>query len=83
MKPLKDLNGKLIERSEDRGLVRFSCPVCDPTHDIAINYGPEGWDKVAGNSIENLSIQPSILCLLPNCKFHGFITNGVVIWDKK
>jgi hypothetical protein len=38
------------------------------------------WKK-SGNSIDNITLHPSIDCTGSNtCNFHGWIKNGMVVW---
>lgn len=80
MKPLSELKAEYMSRGGQKGFLRFDCPLCDPTHEIKVRFGPGAWTKIAGDSISNVTIQPSIRCIMPNCTFHGFVTNGVVTW---
>lgn len=82
--PLKDLLSETGLTEED---VWFRCPVCKDKpeeenrivrHSIYVpfkSYNNKPYWSRTGDSIENLSVTPSIK-VLKGCGFHGFITNG-------
>lgn len=83
---------KLSELDPDFNLSRlfFICPACEKHHSIRVSISEEGkgndkWGspiwKRTGDSVDNLSIHPSINCSVGgSCKFHGWIKNGIVTW---
>lgn len=69
--------------------LRFNCPACAVQHWISIPFNKAGqldlgspiWEKT-GNTVEGITITPSIDgTALGECKFHGHVTNGEVIWS--
>lgn len=97
---LSDLEGEMwfrLGRTVADG-VFFACPCCENRHGILISWTPPSvvengfvWTKTGGDSIDNLSISPSVNCDIPwkntrtgelhpsKCLFHGFIRNGKVV----
>lgn len=59
----------------------FDCPKCGPSHRVAVPLAPlhaGGWDR-SGDTLETLTLRPSILCPPPRqCGWHGFVTNGEI-----
>lgn len=83
---------RLSELSPEFELDRlfFECPACEKPHSIRIPMSLEGkgkdmwgspiWKRV-GNTVDDLTISPSINCSSPGgCQFHGWIKKGVVSW---
>jgi hypothetical protein len=84
----------VLERTDNVAVadgIRFLCPRCYEknggaagTHQIRVPFagrglGQMGW-HVAGTSFSDLTLTPSIALPGERCGFHGFITNGEVIF---
>lgn len=95
-KDLKELFGEFRSVGTAKGTTQcllFVCPVCPCGHGILVNYTAPAlyssgavWTKT-GTGIDDVSLTPSINCNVPsadgtpsNCKFHGWVTAGKVIW---
>ncbi len=81
------------KRPQGDDILYFRCPVCEPSHGIMISWEAPSivedgsiWKKT-GDSVDNITIKPSIDCSRPSkknnhkpCKFHGHVTDGFVTW---
>ena len=76
-KKLTDLNPKFIL---EEGM-KFDCPACESPHGIRVYWAGTHdvlWE-MRGQNFDDVSITPSIDGT-PTCKFHGYVTNGMVSW---
>ncbi len=95
MKRLVDLDPHWFHRNGRPEGIRFHCPICrggegegHERHSLVITWEPPSihtsgavWTKT-GNTFDNLTVTPSIDATRGgHCKFHGFITQGVVTWS--
>ena len=95
-KTLKELEGEICSlrgRPNKNDCLVFICPCCKGGHSIIVSWLPPSlfssgavWKKT-GETIDNITIHPSINCDVPNndgspsyCKFHGWVKSGVVTW---
>lgn len=91
-KTLRELDGRILslaDRQTRNDLLYFICPVCPNGHGIMVTWVPPSihiggaiWSK-AGETVDDITITPSINCDVgpdSSCKFHGWVTNGVVRW---
>lgn len=97
-KKLTELEGEFVHiiNRPEADVLCFICPVCEGGHSIMVSWNPpslyEGgavWKKT-GDSLENVTIHPSINCDVPvtingqvvpsGCKFHGWVKSGWVEW---
>lgn len=91
-KPLRELDGEFFTitgRPNEKDVLYFECPVCPRGHGIMVSWLPPSlfpsgavWQK-SGNTVDDITITPSINCDVgpeSSCKFHGWVTNGVVRW---
>lgn len=82
---VRDAESKEPPRRERVG-VGFDCPCgCRERVDILFATPPDGGAPVSqhawqnsGDSFENLTLAPSILCGTP-CRWHGFVRNGEIV----
>lgn len=82
---LSELDSKLTDNQ-----LSFLCPACPgfpKTHSIVVGFkkgyesaGGDLWDR-AGESINDLTVSPSIDATKGHCLFHGWIRGGMVTWQ--
>lgn len=84
-KPLRDLDPRWTDGGTGDAALVFQCPACESGHYHRIpvekpNQMGAKWTR-NGEDLERLTLTPSINATKSgDCKFHGFITDGVVIW---
>jgi len=79
LQKLTELDGMFS--GEDNCLF-FTCPACNDGHSIRVSFyeGARVVWKKEGDTLDDLTVSPSINCTRSGCKFHGWIKNGVVSW---
>lgn len=91
-KPLRELDAAFMvldEQGISQPVLVFICPACTDGHSIMVGWTepsiyPSGavWKKT-GDTVDDITITPSINCDVgpdSSCRFHGWVTNGVVTW---